>query len=197
MLYWGEQTQTQRLPDPCAVPLSVGISRGQSYVVGMTIEAEGQIDDNICIGVEGRNHEQSIPIMFAPFSGHYFNQLSIRGPTMKAAALKPLDVVPASVTVWIQIFESGGIRFLRQVEDQEPEDAGVLPSESLPRWIDEYFACVYNYASTLKAAVTISAEHASSRFPTWFNDKPTKEKEMNAVWHLVDPDLWQYPELWQ
>eukprot|EP00929_Paragymnodinium_shiwhaense_P119942 TRINITY_DN9184_c0_g1_i2.p1 TRINITY_DN9184_c0_g1~~TRINITY_DN9184_c0_g1_i2.p1 ORF type:complete len:320 (-),score=43.07 TRINITY_DN9184_c0_g1_i2:599-1519(-) len=185
--YWN--SEAQRLPCPAAVPLSIGAFRRQPFVVGIDIKAEGQLDDNLCFSVEGRNAVQTVPvIMLAPFSGNCWIQLARRGPMMKAAILKPLEVVPASLRLWIQIYEDGCIRFLREVEGSEPEDAGIYSSASLPRWIEEYFACLYHWGDSLQAAATVSVEHAGTSFPARFVDKPTDE--MDAVWELVDPELW-------
>jgi len=106
---------------------------------------------------------------------------------MKAAVLKPLEVVPESLWIWIQVFESGAVRFLRQVKSRDLEDVGTLPSTFFPSWIEEYFACVYVYADPLKAEATISVEHAGSVFPAWFADPPTTDVE--AVWSLLDPAM--------
>eukprot|EP00409_Alexandrium_fundyense_P000287 CAMPEP_0185912236 /NCGR_PEP_ID=MMETSP0196C-20130402/37789_1 /TAXON_ID=2932 /ORGANISM="Alexandrium fundyense, Strain CCMP1719" /LENGTH=75 /DNA_ID=CAMNT_0028633447 /DNA_START=11 /DNA_END=235 /DNA_ORIENTATION=- len=75
---------------------------------------------------------------------------------MRTAALQCLDDVPKSLTVWVQVTKSGGVRFLRQVEGSEPEDAGLLPPESFPQWVHEYFACLHVWGHTLKAAATVS-----------------------------------------
>lgn len=183
VLYWNDEVH--ELPYPAAVPTSIGAFCGQSYVVGMTVTSEGPLDDNICLGVELRNHEKVMSAMIAPFSGHLFIEYSLRGPTMRASALQPLDIVPSALWIWIQIFENGAIRFLRQVVGQEPEDAGLLPCESFPGWIKEYFPCVYKYRKTLAAAATISIDHASDSFPVWFTEKPAAR--MDAVWELLDP----------
>lgn len=187
MLY-GLSGQRQALPCPAAVPLSLGSYRGYPYVIGINITPDGQLDDNLCVGVEGRNYAATVPIMVAPYSGQCYIQLAPVGPFMMALAFKPLEIVPKSLRVWIHVLENGSIRFLRKVDDLDMEDGGFIAQESLPRWIEEYFGCVYYYGSTLKAGATVSVHHISDSLPVELSaDKP---EEMDVIWSLVDPESW-------
>jgi len=175
---------------PCqAVAVSIGASLGQSLVVGIKIVPEGPLNDDICLGIEACGSVRSMSLTLAPFSGHCFIQHAAgRGPTMRTAALQCLDVVPDSLRVWIQVTGSGAVRFLRHVEGSEPEDAGLLPPERFPPWVHEYFACVHVWGHTLKAAATVSIDHAGDSFPSWFADTPATE--MDTVWELLSEATW-------
>eukprot|EP00933_Yihiella_yeosuensis_P018132 TRINITY_DN15002_c0_g1_i3.p1 TRINITY_DN15002_c0_g1~~TRINITY_DN15002_c0_g1_i3.p1 ORF type:complete len:323 (-),score=49.41 TRINITY_DN15002_c0_g1_i3:192-1160(-) len=175
-----------------AVPVSVGADRGQSLVVGIKIVPEGPLADNICIGIEACGNTQEMSFMIAPFSGHAFIQHANCGPILmtKDPLLKALDVVPASLFLWVQVFRDGGIRFLRQVEGQEAEDAGLVPPECFPRWVNSNFACMYFWSQTLKAAATLSVEFAEhEKVPLWLEDKPAIEMD-TILWELLDADNW-------
>eukprot|EP00933_Yihiella_yeosuensis_P018133 TRINITY_DN15002_c0_g1_i4.p1 TRINITY_DN15002_c0_g1~~TRINITY_DN15002_c0_g1_i4.p1 ORF type:complete len:322 (-),score=50.53 TRINITY_DN15002_c0_g1_i4:365-1330(-) len=174
-----------------AVPVSVGADRGQSLVVGIKIVPEGPLADNICIGIEACGNTQEMSFMIAPFSGHAFIQHANCGPILmtKDPLLKALDVVPASLLLWVQVFRDGGIRFLRQVEGQEAEDAGLVPPECFPRWVNSNFACMYFWSQTLKAAATLTVEFAEhEKVPLWLENKPSFE--LDTVWQLLDADYW-------
>lgn len=175
------------MPCPAAVPLSIGAYRGQSFVVNITVTPEGQLDDNICMGVTCSDDNQSMLVQIAPFSGHCFITCSWQCRMMKASVLKPVKLVPTSLDIWIQVFESGAIRFVRQIDDNEPEDAGFLPSEGFPPWIYSYFACVYHWGQTSTAAATVSVKQASESPPIWLSERPTVE--MDADWEFIDPEL--------
>lgn len=182
--FW--EGEIPEIPYPAAVPISIGAFRGHSLVVGITLMPEGHLDSNICLGVEGRNSTMTMPIMIAPFSGHFFIQYA-EGPIMRALAFQPLDYVPVSLRIWIHVFDSGAFRFLRQLDGQQTEDAGILPSECLPLWINEYFACVYHWGQALTAAVTVSVEVASDKVPSWLSDMPASE--MNVKFEMMHPEV--------
>lgn len=176
-------------PVRACMPILLGAFRGQSMVVGVSIQAEGQVADNICVGLEAdvcleaESTGISMSLMFAPMSGKFFIQPCCWpvGQTMTASALPALDVAPKKLSVWIQLTESGAVRFLRQVEDEEPEDAGVIDCERLPPWITEFHACLYIWGQELQAAATVSIDHSADTFPPGFENKPITKMSMDWV----------------
>merc|ERR1712232_1358575 len=103
--------------------------------------------------------------MFLPLAGHLVAQLALTSEPERFYALKPLDVVPTALRIWIQVLECGSIRFSRQVDDQDPEVVVNLASDFLPCWFEECFACIYVYGQTLTAAATVSIDHSGDSFP--------------------------------
>jgi hypothetical protein len=179
-----------------AVPLAFGAFRGQPFVVGITIITQGHLDDSLRLGLEFRGNELTASLMFAPFSGNLFMEFDSE-TCLQASVLKPLDVVPVALRIWIQVFENGAIRFLRHEEDQDLEDVGSLPlfgipcvqswvEECLPRvesWIEQYFPCIYVYGQSLTSAALVSVDHVGDSCSTRFVDKPATE--LDAVWSLL------------
>jgi len=172
---------------PC--PVSVVAARGQSLAMGMRLDAEAPIGEDVCVGIElcGSNKSTSMSVMMAPFSGHVYIRHTLKRrfePVLRCAVLNPLDL-HGPVKVWIQVSEKGAIHFLRQAEGKEIEDAGVLPPEQFPRWIKSYFGCAYCWGQTLKATTVLSVDHAGTRFPSWLN-VADPAKEMDSMWHLSE-----------
>jgi len=182
-----QKSEIAQLPYPAAVPLSIGAHRGQSFVVSITVTPEGQVDDNICIGVACTNDVNGMLVQIAPFSGHCFITCSGQDLVMRALVLEPVKNVPSSLDIWIQVFESGAVRFVRQIDGHDPEDAGFMSSEVFPRWIEAYFACVYHWGRTLTAAATVSVNQASNRLPAWLADMPAVE--MDVGWEFIYPQM--------
>jgi len=174
-----------RVPSPAAVAVSVGAFHGQPMVVSMQIETEGTIGDDICLGIEMCGDTKSMSLMLAPFSGHCFIKHAGPGPFMRSDVLASVDA-PVSLQVWIQVFETGAIRFLRQAQGKDLEDSGLLPAECFPRWITNYFACVYCWGQCLQSPTTVSVGDARDTFPSWLADKPPSE--MDVMWHLLETD---------
>jgi len=173
-----------KLLQQSSIPVAVGAFHGQSLVVGIRIRAEGLLEDNVCFGIDAFDPDdgRSMSIMIAPHSGHCFIQCD-NGLIMKTSALPALDVVPEMLRTWIQVTESGAVRFLRQVEDCEPVDAGFVGPEHFPLWIKEYYACLHVWGYDLQVATHLSIDHAAGTFPTWFADKPASE--MGSIWDVL------------
>jgi hypothetical protein len=174
------------VPCPASVSVSVGAFRGQSLAVGMRLDAEALIGEDVCVGIELCGSNKSMSVMMAPFSGHFYVQHTASGPTMRSAVFDPLDS-HGPVKVWIQVSEKGAIHFLRQAEGKEIEDAGVMPPEQFPRWVKSYFGCMYCWGQTLKATTVVSVDHAGTRFPSWLEVADPAE-EMDTTWHLFEED---------
>jgi len=171
-----------RVPSPAAVAVSIGAFHGQPFVVSMRLETEGAVGDDICLGIELCGDTKAMSLMLAPFSGHCFIKHAGSGPFTRADVFETIDS-PVSLQVWIQVFETGAIRFLRQAQGKALEDSGLLPAESFPRWITTYFACVYCWGQCLQSPTTVSVEDARDTFPSWLADKPPSE--MDVMWHLL------------
>eukprot|EP00746_Dinoflagellata_sp_MGD_P106664 gnl/MRDRNA2_/MRDRNA2_44639_c0_seq1.p1 gnl/MRDRNA2_/MRDRNA2_44639_c0~~gnl/MRDRNA2_/MRDRNA2_44639_c0_seq1.p1 ORF type:complete len:334 (-),score=56.45 gnl/MRDRNA2_/MRDRNA2_44639_c0_seq1:356-1285(-) len=180
------------LSPQASVPVGLGAFRGQSLVVCISIRTERLLEDNVCIGIEAIDCNRAMSIMIAPMSGHCFIQHCDRGrhngPTMRTAALPPLADVPETLHVWMQLTEKGGVRFLRQADDREPEDAGIMGPERFPLWITEYYACVHFWGYALQSAAGVSIEYAGDTLPSWFVDKSVAE--MDTTWELLNAELW-------
>lgn len=173
-----------KAPPRACVPILLGAFRGHSMVVGINIQTEGQLADNLCVGLEADSAGiDTLSIMFAPMSGKCFTQYCAPfGQAMRASALPALDVAPTKLSVWIQLTESGAVRFLRQLEDEECEDIGMIGSERLPHWITGFHACLYIWGEELEAAATVSIDHGADTFPSCLLDKPISE--MSTAWEV-------------
>jgi len=173
---------------PAAVPVTVGAFAGQSLAISMRLEAEATLGSDVCLGVEMCGAPGNfMSVMIAPFSGHcYIEDSNSVGTVWKwTAALEALDV-NLPIQVWIQVYESGAIRFLRQTEGKDIEDAGLMPAEWFPSWISCYFACVYSWRLPLKAWTTVSVDYAGECFPKKCLEEP---KKMDSVWKCFGEDL--------
>eukprot|EP00930_Biecheleria_cincta_P027762 TRINITY_DN19434_c0_g1_i2.p1 TRINITY_DN19434_c0_g1~~TRINITY_DN19434_c0_g1_i2.p1 ORF type:complete len:344 (-),score=55.62 TRINITY_DN19434_c0_g1_i2:379-1335(-) len=174
-----------RVPSQAAVAVSVGVFHGQPLLVSMRIETEGTAGDDICLGIELCGDTKAMSLMLAPCSGHCFIKHAGSGPLMRADVFESVDS-PVSIQVWIQVFETGAIRFLRQAKGKDLEDSGLLAAECFPKWITTYFACVYCWGHSLQSPTTVSVDDAGDTFPSWLAGKaPT---EMDVIWHLLEAD---------
>jgi len=121
--------------------------------------------------------------MMAPFSGDVYIQHPNSGPIMWTSVLETIDV-PVPIQVWLQVAETGAIRFLRQAEGKDLEDAGFLPPDCFPRWVTSYFACVHCWCHTLNAPATLSVDYAGDCFP--LSLCPAEPAELDSVWKLIE-----------
>mmetsp|Transcript_39344 Transcript_39344/g.70925 ORF Transcript_39344/g.70925 Transcript_39344/m.70925 type:complete len:332 (+) Transcript_39344:1-996(+) len=167
-----------------AIPVTVGAFRGKSFAISMRLEAKALLGDDVCLGIEMRSSFKPMRVMLAPFSGRCYMEHTSSKPSMWMwnTALEALDV-NLPIQVWLQVFESGAIRFLRQAEGRDIEDAGLLPAEQFPSWITSYFACVYTWCLPANALVTLSVDYASDRLPPSLAEPV---KTMDSVWKLLE-----------
>eukprot|EP00931_Biecheleriopsis_adriatica_P088830 TRINITY_DN63064_c0_g1_i1.p1 TRINITY_DN63064_c0_g1~~TRINITY_DN63064_c0_g1_i1.p1 ORF type:complete len:331 (+),score=39.85 TRINITY_DN63064_c0_g1_i1:56-994(+) len=181
---WEHGALRPEVPRLAAIPVSVGAYLGQSLVIGMRLDAEAPFSDDLCIGIEVCGCCRSMSVMMAPFSGHFYMQYSTAGPTMWTSGLGKLDS-PGRLQVWLQVFENGAIRFLRQAEGNAIEDAGIMPTEWFPAWGTSYFACAYCWYQTLRSSMTLSVDYAEDRLPLGVSETAT---EMDTVWSRLEED---------
>jgi len=185
----GYRAPPATLPRQASIAVSTGAARGQSLVVGAKVTCQGPAHDSVCFGVEATGHNMSsrtMSVMLAPFSGQCFIQHGQDGPMMMAEVL-PTVSEHESVIVWIQVTAFGGVRFLRQVGEKTPEEAGYLPPDCLPRWICQYFGCIHFWCHEMAAKeVNVSIEYSASQFPPGLDVPAAPDDTTDAVWSLVE-----------
>eukprot|EP00931_Biecheleriopsis_adriatica_P115331 TRINITY_DN91137_c0_g1_i1.p1 TRINITY_DN91137_c0_g1~~TRINITY_DN91137_c0_g1_i1.p1 ORF type:complete len:329 (-),score=47.23 TRINITY_DN91137_c0_g1_i1:11-940(-) len=184
------------LPYQACVALGAGSLRGQSHVLGMKMTAAGPMNDAVCLCIEaveggaGGREPRTISILFAPFTGQCFIQYGHGGPAVQSQLLTAVSTLH-SLIAWVQVTPSGSIRFLRQFDGKDPEDAGFLAAESLPKFISEYYTSVDFWSANLDTTVKVSIEHSGPRFP---GSMPVCEKcsrEIDTDWELYGSGGWR------
>lgn len=92
--------------------------------------------------------------------------------------------------VWIHVSEYGGIRFLRHFKGGELEDAGLLPPEMMPDWIQSYFASIDIWLGDLEVAVDVSVEYSGCVFPDNVLVANEEGAEIETHWSLFGQEYW-------
>jgi len=182
-----------KLPHQASIAIATGVLCGSPLVVCVRVSiSEGMtIDDAVCVGIEatgGTESGRTMSIMCAPFTGKCFIQHGQNGPTMYSQLLPELSQCD-SVAVWLQVTGLGGIRFLRQVQDDELEEAGYLPLECLPRWVEVYYGCLHFWCRDLAATeANLSIEYSGSAFPSHMIVPSVPTDPSDTVWSLYGED---------
>lgn len=155
--------------DEASIPFAVGAYRQQSLVVGMKFMATGPVGKNLCIGIQSTSCcvcGQTMSVLFSPFSGSCFIDHNGNIEEMQALPASPSAAV--SVRAWIHLMEDGGMRFLRQFDGNELEDAGTIPSERLLQYqeVHCYFPIISLRLRELESDADVSVDYSRDSFPS-------------------------------
>mmetsp|Transcript_2211 Transcript_2211/g.6592 ORF Transcript_2211/g.6592 Transcript_2211/m.6592 type:complete len:339 (-) Transcript_2211:412-1428(-) len=179
-------------PRLAAVPLSLGLSGGEGWVVGARLSSQKAplAGEGCLLAVEllgvASGWGVVTTLLFAPASGRCFMRFEGGADGLVAQPMPPLEGLPARaecehVEAFARVSAAGGVSFYRRCGVEGIECTGELPKELMPSWATQKFASLNFQVDQLQEAVDISISWVGRDLPPSLEGH-APAREFDAVW---------------